>query len=62
MMMVVTVKYVLTMMRADNGGEGGSLALLALIKRTASKAGWPEVHVGAVLCADARYSCVKPAP
>lgn len=28
------------MMRADNGGEGGSLALLALIKRTASKAGW----------------------
>lgn len=40
MMMVVTVKYVLTIMRADNGGEGGSLALLALIKRRASKAGW----------------------
>jgi KUP system potassium uptake protein len=40
MMMVVTVKYVLTIMRADNGGEGGSLALLALIKRTSSKAGW----------------------
>jgi KUP system potassium uptake protein len=40
MMMVVTVKYVLTIMRADNDGEGGSLALLALIKRTSSKAGW----------------------
>ncbi|MFM7403476.1 MAG: potassium transporter Kup [Erythrobacter sp.] len=40
MMMVVTVKYVLTIMRADNGGEGGSLALLALIKRTSDKAGW----------------------
>jgi len=33
MMMVVTVKYVLTIMRADNKGEGGSLALLALIRR-----------------------------
>ncbi|WP_017666198.1 potassium transporter Kup [Porphyrobacter sp. AAP82] len=40
MMMVVTIKYAFTIMRADNGGEGGSLALLALIKRRASKAGW----------------------
>jgi KUP system potassium uptake protein len=40
MMMVVTVKYVLTIMRADNRGEGGSLALLALIKRTSDKSGW----------------------
>jgi KUP system potassium uptake protein len=40
MMMVVTVKYVLTIMRADNRGEGGSLALLALIKRTSDQAGW----------------------
>lgn len=40
MMMVVTVKYVLTIMRADNGGEGGSLALLALIKRTSATKGW----------------------
>ncbi len=48
MMMVVTVKYVLTIMRADNGGEGGSLALLALIKRRASTAGWtrPLVLLG----------------
>ncbi len=40
MMMVVTVKYVLTIMRADNGGEGGSLALLALIKRTSATKVW----------------------
>jgi KUP system potassium uptake protein len=32
---VVTLKYVFTVMRADNRGEGGSLALLALINRTA---------------------------
>jgi len=32
-MIVVTFKYVLIVMRADNRGEGGSLALLALINR-----------------------------
>lgn len=30
-MVLVTLKYVLIIMRADNRGEGGSLALLALI-------------------------------
>ena len=34
MMLVVTLKYVTIIMRADNKGEGGSLALLALINRT----------------------------
>ena len=33
MMLVVTFKYVMTIMKADNKGEGGSLALLALISR-----------------------------
>ena len=33
--LVVTVKYVLITMRADNGGEGGTFALLALISRVA---------------------------
>ena len=33
MMIVVTLKYVMIIMRADNKGEGGSLALLALISR-----------------------------
>jgi KUP system potassium uptake protein len=36
MMIVVTLKYVLIIMRADNKGEGGSLALLALINRSIS--------------------------
>ena len=42
MMMVVTFKYVMTIMRADNRGEGGSLALLALT-------GWARYRVGARL-------------
>src|SRR5918993_2519621 len=33
MMIIVTLKYVMIIMRADNKGEGGSLALLALINR-----------------------------
>jgi KUP system potassium uptake protein len=48
MMMVVTVKYVLTITRADNKGEGGSLALLALIRRASDSAAWagPLVLLG----------------
>jgi len=34
MMIIVTLKYVTIIMRADNKGEGGSLALLAMINRT----------------------------
>jgi KUP system potassium uptake protein len=34
MMIIVTFKYVSIIMRADNKGEGGSLALLALINRS----------------------------
>ncbi|WP_159977925.1 MULTISPECIES: potassium transporter Kup [unclassified Novosphingobium] len=33
MMLIVTIKYVFIILRADNKGEGGSLALLALIRR-----------------------------
>jgi len=40
MMIVVTIKYVAIIMRADNKGEGGSLALLALISRTAGNKRW----------------------
>ena len=38
MMLVVTVKYVGIIMRADNKGQGGSLALLALISRRTERA------------------------
>jgi KUP system potassium uptake protein len=40
MTLVVTIKYVLVTMRADNDGEGGSLALLALIVRHRDKMKW----------------------
>jgi KUP system potassium uptake protein len=40
MMAVVTLKYVTIIMRADNKGEGGSLALLALISGRAGKKKW----------------------
>ncbi|WP_419825324.1 potassium transporter Kup [Sphingomonas sp.] len=40
MTIVVTLKYVLVAMRADNEGEGGSLALLALIVRHSAGRKW----------------------
>ena len=40
MMIVVTAKYVFVTMRADNEGEGGSLALLALIVRNLPGKAW----------------------
>ena len=46
MMLIVTAKYVLIILRADNHGEGGSLALLALI---ADKAGARKWSAGVVM-------------
>jgi KUP system potassium uptake protein len=40
MMLIVTIKYVTIIMRADNKGEGGSLALLALINRSTPGRRW----------------------
>ncbi len=37
LMLVVTLKYVILILRADNRGEGGSLALTALAAQTANK-------------------------
>jgi KUP system potassium uptake protein len=54
MMIIVTLKYVTIIMRADNKGEGGSLALLALINRTTSdKKRWTGgiVLLGVFACA-----------
>ena len=36
LIIVITIKYLLIVMRADNDGEGGILALMALIKPTTS--------------------------
>jgi KUP system potassium uptake protein len=53
MMIVVTLKYVTILMRADNKGEGGSLALLALIASKAEGARWGPgiVLLGVFACA-----------
>ena len=40
MMVIVTLKYVTVIMRADNRGEGGSLALLALINKNVGVKKW----------------------
>jgi KUP system potassium uptake protein len=45
-MVVVSIKYVIVMMRADNRGEGGSLALLALVSQAASARPWLAPVIG----------------
>ena len=40
LMLIVTVKYVAIILRADNKGEGGSLSLLALIQRSTGTRKW----------------------
>ncbi len=40
LILIVTVKYVFLIMRADNKGEGGSLALLALVQRMSGGGRW----------------------
>src|SRR3546814_10862902 len=48
MMLVVTIKHVTIITRADNKGEGGSLALLALISSKLGEKRWsmPIVLLG----------------
>ncbi|MEM6856515.1 MAG: potassium transporter Kup [Pseudomonadota bacterium] len=48
MTLVVSIQYVSILMRADNKGQGGSLALVALISRSISKSkyGWMAVLLG----------------
>jgi KUP system potassium uptake protein len=49
MMLVVTLKYITIITRADNKGEGGSLALLALINRSTEGGGPRRWTAGIVL-------------
>jgi KUP system potassium uptake protein len=53
MMLVVTLKYITVLTRADNQGEGGSLALLARVSRRAADAGRSGalVLLGVLACA-----------
>jgi KUP system potassium uptake protein len=45
LMLIVTVKYVLVAMRADNRGEGGSFALLSLISRNLAGKKWTSTLI-----------------
>ena len=49
LMLIVTLKYVLVAMRADNKGEGGSFALLALISRNLGEKKWASGLVTRIL-------------
>jgi KUP system potassium uptake protein len=54
----VTLKYVIVMMRADNEGEGGILALLALAQRRLNQIGlWPRIVINLALIGTALFFC-----
>jgi KUP system potassium uptake protein len=48
LIVVVTLKYVVILLRADNHGEGGTLALMALAQRAVSRGGAAIVLLGIV--------------
>ncbi len=53
LLLVVTVKYVLFVLRADNNGEGGILSLMALVR--AALKGRPDLILGAGICGAALF-------
>src|SRR5437868_12363166 len=48
LIIVVTLKYVLILLRADNNGEGGTLALMALAYRAVGKRGFAVILLGII--------------
>jgi KUP system potassium uptake protein len=50
--LITTIKYVIIILRADNNGEGGTLALFALVRRHAKWLTVPTMIGGAALLAD----------
>ena len=48
LIVVVTLKYVFILLRADNHGEGGTLALMALAQRAVASAGGVIVLLGII--------------
>src|SRR5438552_9343153 len=48
LIVVVTCKYVLILLRADNNGEGGTLSLTALASRALGRRTWPVLMLGIV--------------
>src|ERR1700743_376222 len=51
LIMVVTLKYVVILLRADNNGEGGTLALMALAQRAVTKGASTLVLLGIISAA-----------
>src|SRR5215831_12491066 len=51
LILVVTLKYVVILLRADNNGEGGTLALMALAQRSLAKGAGPVVLCGIISAA-----------
>jgi KUP system potassium uptake protein len=48
LILVVTVKYVIFLMRLDNKGEGGTLVLMSLVRRTLTKRSGVVVFLGII--------------
>ncbi len=48
LMLIVTLKYVTLIMRADNNGEGGTLSLIALVQRALKRRPTVLIGLGAV--------------
>jgi KUP system potassium uptake protein len=48
LLIVVTAKYVLLLLRADNNGEGGTLSLMALGQRAMGRRSWLLLALGVV--------------
>src|ERR1700748_599424 len=48
LLIVVTAKYVLLLLRADNNGEGGTLSLMALGQRAFGRRSWPLLALGVI--------------
>src|SRR5258707_708337 len=51
LILVVTIKYVIILLRADNNGEGGTLALMALAHRALGRGGESIVLLGSISAA-----------
>ncbi|MFO1426833.1 MAG: KUP/HAK/KT family potassium transporter [Steroidobacteraceae bacterium] len=57
-LLVVTIKYVFVILRADNEGEGGVLSLLALVQRKIGTAGpWARRALALGVLGTALFSC-----
>lgn len=48
LIVVVTIKYVLLLLRADNNGEGGTLSLMALGQRALGRRSWLLLTLGVI--------------